>query len=156
MRLTQFPSPGVRRSTRRKRRVLSLGLHRNQRDIRRQLRESYLLKTFRRSRRESIQTSRSVAFSTSKPIITDPPRFSASLNTADAGKHRSRLGVLHSYVTNQGDGWQSTLDQLSQYFERVAALPREEDYASLSSPNEAGNPMGRRAARCRVDRRIYR
>jgi maltose alpha-D-glucosyltransferase / alpha-amylase len=36
------------------------------------------------------------------------------------------LGVLHRYVANQGTAWQLTVDQLSQYFERVAALPREE------------------------------
>jgi maltose alpha-D-glucosyltransferase/alpha-amylase len=36
------------------------------------------------------------------------------------------LGVLHRYVPNQGTAWQFTLDQLSQYFERVAALSREQ------------------------------
>jgi maltose alpha-D-glucosyltransferase/alpha-amylase len=35
------------------------------------------------------------------------------------------LGVLHGYVPNQGTAWQAALDQLSQYFERVAALSRE-------------------------------
>ncbi|MGC8642108.1 MAG: maltose alpha-D-glucosyltransferase [Isosphaeraceae bacterium] len=32
------------------------------------------------------------------------------------------LGVLHHYVPNQGTAWQHTLDQLSHYFERMAAL----------------------------------
>ena len=36
------------------------------------------------------------------------------------------LGVLHRYVPNQGTAWQITLDQLSQYFERVAALSLEQ------------------------------
>jgi maltose alpha-D-glucosyltransferase/alpha-amylase len=35
------------------------------------------------------------------------------------------LGVLHRYVANQGTAWQYMLDQLSRYFERVAALSRE-------------------------------
>jgi maltose alpha-D-glucosyltransferase/alpha-amylase len=35
------------------------------------------------------------------------------------------LGVLHRYVPNQGNGWQYMLDQLSHYFERVAALSHE-------------------------------
>ena len=35
------------------------------------------------------------------------------------------LGVLHRYIANQGTAWQYMLDQLSQYFERVAALSRE-------------------------------
>ncbi|MFL5339873.1 MAG: maltose alpha-D-glucosyltransferase, partial [Gemmataceae bacterium] len=34
-------------------------------------------------------------------------------------------GVLYEYVPNQGDAWQYTLDQLSSFFERVAALPKE-------------------------------
>jgi maltose alpha-D-glucosyltransferase/alpha-amylase len=32
------------------------------------------------------------------------------------------LGVLHGFIPNQGTAWQFTLDQLSQYFDRVAAL----------------------------------
>ncbi len=32
------------------------------------------------------------------------------------------LGILHRYVPNQGTAWQFTVDHLSQYFERVAAL----------------------------------
>jgi maltose alpha-D-glucosyltransferase / alpha-amylase len=36
------------------------------------------------------------------------------------------LGVLHKFIPNQGTAWQYTLDQLSAYFERVAALSREQ------------------------------
>ncbi|HWA75406.1 MAG TPA: maltose alpha-D-glucosyltransferase [Polyangiaceae bacterium] len=32
------------------------------------------------------------------------------------------LGVLQAYVRNEGDAWQFTLDQVSQYFERALAL----------------------------------
>jgi maltose alpha-D-glucosyltransferase / alpha-amylase len=35
------------------------------------------------------------------------------------------LAVLHRYVENHGDAWQLALDQLSSFFERVLALPRE-------------------------------
>ena len=38
---------------------------------------------------------------------------------------RYTLGVLHRYIPNQGTAWQYMLDQLSQYFERVAASSRE-------------------------------
>ena len=34
------------------------------------------------------------------------------------------LMVLHSFVPHQGDAWQLALDDLSRYFERVAALPK--------------------------------
>ena len=49
---------------------------------------------------------------------------SAPSNTGAAAAEPITLGVLHRYVANQGTAWQFTLDQLSQYFERVAALPR--------------------------------
>ena len=52
------------------------------------------------------------------------------------------LGVLHRFVPNQGTAWQYTLDQLSQYFERVAALARE----LSSSPPRAVSLRGRRAS----------
>jgi maltose alpha-D-glucosyltransferase/alpha-amylase len=41
------------------------------------------------------------------------------------GSAPATLGVLRKYVPNQGTAWQYTLDQLSAYFERVAALSRE-------------------------------
>jgi maltose alpha-D-glucosyltransferase/alpha-amylase len=49
------------------------------------------------------------------------------------------LGVLHRYVPSQGNAWQYMLDQLSQYFERVAALPREHSLRPppVPSPDEA-------------------
>jgi maltose alpha-D-glucosyltransferase/alpha-amylase len=40
------------------------------------------------------------------------------------GEEPSTLGILHEFIPNHGTAWQFTLDQLSQYFERVAALPR--------------------------------
>src|SRR5262249_53849451 len=43
----------------------------------------------------------------------------------DRGSEPTTLGVLHRFIPNQGTAWQFTLDQLSQYFERVATLPLE-------------------------------
>ena len=45
------------------------------------------------------------------------------------------LGVLHRYIPNQGTAWQYTLDQLSAFFERVAALSREHK-PSLPTPSQ--------------------
>ena len=42
------------------------------------------------------------------------------------GTEPATLGVLHRFVSNQGTAWQYTLDHLSGYFERVAALSREQ------------------------------
>src|SRR5262249_27159834 len=36
------------------------------------------------------------------------------------------LAVLHGYVPNEGTAWQYTLDELSRFFERVLALPAEQ------------------------------
>jgi maltose alpha-D-glucosyltransferase/alpha-amylase len=44
----------------------------------------------------------------------------------------STLAVLHGYVPNQGHAWQFALDQLSSYYERVAALTREQASIQLT------------------------
>ncbi|MEO6054031.1 MAG: maltose alpha-D-glucosyltransferase, partial [Chthoniobacterales bacterium] len=36
------------------------------------------------------------------------------------------IGVLTSYVENQGDGWTYTLDALERFFERILTLPEEQ------------------------------
>src|SRR5262249_11137008 len=41
------------------------------------------------------------------------------------GSPPATLAVLHKFVPNQGTAWQYTLDQLSGYFERAAALSRD-------------------------------
>jgi len=45
------------------------------------------------------------------------------------------LGVLHGYIPNQGTAWPFTLDHLSQYFERVAALSHEHAAPPESRPH---------------------
>ncbi len=46
------------------------------------------------------------------------------------GTEPGTLGVLHKFVPHQGTAWQYTLDHLSGFFERVAALSKE----AVSSP----------------------
>ncbi len=41
------------------------------------------------------------------------------------GMEPATLGVLHTFIPNQGTAWQYTLDHLSGYFERVAAHSRD-------------------------------
>ncbi|MCI0459137.1 MAG: putative maltokinase, partial [Gemmataceae bacterium] len=50
------------------------------------------------------------------------------------------LGVLQRYVPNEGHAWQFTLDELSRYFERVAALPATAPMAR-SVPAVAGSVL---------------
>ena len=42
------------------------------------------------------------------------------------GSEPITLGVLHRYVPNQGTAWRVTVDHLSRYFEKVAALSLEQ------------------------------
>jgi maltose alpha-D-glucosyltransferase/alpha-amylase len=64
--------------------------------------------------------------------LTEHTDFRGSAAVVGSIEYRRRgggepftLGVLHRYVANQGTAWQYMLDQLSRYFERVAALSRE-------------------------------
>jgi len=41
------------------------------------------------------------------------------------GMDTATLAVVHKFIPNQGDAWHYTIDHLSGYFERVAALSRE-------------------------------
>jgi maltose alpha-D-glucosyltransferase/alpha-amylase len=43
------------------------------------------------------------------------------------------LGILHRFVANQGTAWQFTLDQLSQFFEKMAAYSGEQGTTSATA-----------------------
>ncbi len=54
------------------------------------------------------------------------PHMPALLGAIEYRSRRSEpvtLGLLQTYVPNEGPAWQMTLDELSRYFERVLALP---------------------------------
>jgi maltose alpha-D-glucosyltransferase/alpha-amylase len=42
------------------------------------------------------------------------------------------LGILQSYIENEGDAWEFTLDQLDRYFEDVGARPLESDAVQVA------------------------
>jgi maltose alpha-D-glucosyltransferase / alpha-amylase len=106
---------------------LSVSVHRSERDNTSVIYgDSYLLKTFCRveeGTNPDLEIGRYVDKQTnyhgSAPVV-------GFIEYRRRGAEPITLGVLHRYVANQGTAWQLTLDQLSQYFERVAALPREE------------------------------
>ena len=54
------------------------------------------------------------------------------------GAEPTTLGVLHGYVPNQGTAWQFTLDQLSQFFERVATI-------ASKNPPKSSSPLAQAA-----------
>lgn len=53
------------------------------------------------------------------------------------GSDPATLAVVHKFIVNQGDAWSYTIDHLSGYFERVAALSRE-----LPPPPPQPIPLG--------------
>jgi maltose alpha-D-glucosyltransferase/alpha-amylase len=88
--------------------------------------ESFILKTFRQIE-EGVNPDLEIG-----RYLADQPDYHGITPVVGFMEYRRRgaepitLGVLHRYVPNQGTAWQFTLDQLSQFFERVAALSREQ------------------------------
>ena len=87
--------------------------------------ESYILKTFRRVEEgvnPALEVGRALAersgYTGAAPVI-------GSVEFRRRGSEPATLGVVYRYVPNQGTAWQYTIDELSRYFERVAALSRE-------------------------------
>ncbi|MGE3819714.1 MAG: alpha-glucosidase C-terminal domain-containing protein, partial [Isosphaeraceae bacterium] len=95
--------------------------------------ESFVLKMFHRieeGENPDLEIGRYLA---SVPHETKVAPAVGAISYRKRGAPPVTLGVLHRYVPNQGTAWQYTLDQLSQYFERVAALsPEEFPSSSLS------------------------
>lgn len=60
---------------------------------------------------------------TEKTTFNNIPSVLGSLEYVRSRGQNATLGVLQTFVTNQGDAWQYTLDAVSIYFERVLALP---------------------------------
>ena len=87
--------------------------------------ESYVFKVFRRIE-EGVNPDLEIG-----RYLTERTDYHGAAAVVGSIVYRRRdgepftLGVLHRYIANQGTAWRYMLDQLSQYFERVAALSRE-------------------------------
>ncbi|MGO9596758.1 MAG: maltose alpha-D-glucosyltransferase [Isosphaeraceae bacterium] len=103
--------------------------------------DSYVFKVFRRIE-EGIHPDLEIGrYLASCPDYRGAAPVYGSLEYRRGGSESYTLGVLHGYVANQGTVWQFTLDQLSQYFERVAARSRElpvRPPAALAASQAAG------------------
>jgi maltose alpha-D-glucosyltransferase / alpha-amylase len=85
--------------------------------------KSYLLKTFRRLE-DGINPEQEMAqFLSTRPDYHGTAPLLGCIEYRRQSGEASTLAVLYQYVANQGDAWQYTLDQLSSFFERVAAQP---------------------------------
>jgi maltose alpha-D-glucosyltransferase/alpha-amylase len=84
-----------------------------------------VLKTFRRLE-EGVNPALEVGrFLTERGFPGAPP-LAGYVEYRRRGGEPSTLAVLHAYTPAQGDALQLTLDHLSSFFERVAALSREQ------------------------------
>jgi len=61
------------------------------------------------------------------------PAVAGSLEYQGRDGERYSLGVLQSWVANEGDAWGFTLDALARYFERAQAAPESPPAAGASS-----------------------
>jgi maltose alpha-D-glucosyltransferase/alpha-amylase len=95
--------------------------------------EEYILKTFRRVE-EGVSPAieigtflqRSTNFSGFAPV-------EGAVEYHRRGADPATLDILYRYVPHQSTAWQYTVDELSRYFERVAALSREAPPAAPAS-----------------------
>jgi maltose alpha-D-glucosyltransferase/alpha-amylase len=89
--------------------------------------QSYLLKVFRRleeSMNPDLEIGRYLAPQTNYTGCA--PVIGYIEYRRRGGADPTTISVLHRYISNNGTAWQFTQDELSRYFERVAALPREQ------------------------------
>jgi len=65
-----------------------------------------------------------------------------TLEYRQRGSEPTTLAILHRYVHNEGTAWQYTLDELSRFYERVLALPMEEQKPPLPARSAGGLAEG--------------
>ena len=88
--------------------------------------ESFILKIFRRIE-EGINPDLEIGrYLTEKPDYQGAAPVVGSIEYRRPDSQPATLAVLHRYVVNQGTAWQYTIDQLSRFFEQVAALALEQ------------------------------
>jgi maltose alpha-D-glucosyltransferase / alpha-amylase len=58
------------------------------------------------------------------------------------GSEPMTLAILHRYIHNEGTAWQYTLDELSRFFERVLALPADQQKPPVPPRSVAGLAQG--------------
>ena len=88
--------------------------------------ESFILKIFRRIE-EGINPDLEIGrYLTEKVNYQGTAPVVGSIEYRRPDSQPATLAVLHRYVVNQGTAWQYTIDQLSRFFEQVAALALEQ------------------------------
>jgi maltose alpha-D-glucosyltransferase/alpha-amylase len=104
--------------------------------------DRYVLKTFRRVEEVHNPAVEVGRFLTEREFAGAVPVIGA-IEYRRRGSEPATLAVLHRYVPHETTAWQHVLDQLSRFFERVAALsretaPRPPDAPTLVGPDGPG------------------
>jgi maltose alpha-D-glucosyltransferase/alpha-amylase len=63
------------------------------------------------------------------------PQFCGAIEYVNAGGEPHTLAILQEAMENQGDGWQWTLEELSQYYEHCAAFVEPEALKAAPAPH---------------------
>jgi maltose alpha-D-glucosyltransferase/alpha-amylase len=106
---------------------LSISVHRSERNNTSVVfGDAVILKTFRRVEEAANPDLEVGQFLATRPDYAGASAILGHVEYRREGSDPAILAVLHKFIPNQGTAWQHTLDQLSWYFERVAALSREQ------------------------------
>ncbi len=85
--------------------------------------DRFILKLFRRLEAGINPDLEIGRFLTERASFTHIPSVTGALEYQRGRSEPMSLAILQSFVPNQGDAWQYTLDALGRYFERVLAHP---------------------------------
>ena len=107
--------------------------------------ESFILKMFRRAE-EGVNPDLEIGrYLTARTDYDGTAPVVGFIEYRRRGAEPITLGILHRFVPNQGTAWKFTVDHLSQYFERMAALSREQ-IPPNTLPAASGQENGHTAA----------
>ena len=99
--------------------------------------DKFILKLFRHAEPGLNPDCEIEEFLTDKVGFDRVPAFAGSLEYhPEDGSPPMTLAMLQGFVTNEGDGWKWTLEELDRYYETVAGVPFPEASAEIPNPLE--------------------
>ena len=107
--------------------------------------DRFILKMLRRQEPGLNPDAEIGRYLTENSSFAQVPRFAGSIEyepRADGGP--STLAMLQGFVTNEGDGWKWTLEELDRYFETSAPLPFPDDLRAALEPSRGPAPQSAR------------
>ncbi|MBD3334697.1 MAG: maltose alpha-D-glucosyltransferase, partial [Candidatus Eisenbacteria bacterium] len=99
--------------------------------------DRFILKFYRRLQEGENPDLEISRFLTDKAGFTHTPHLAGAVHYRRARNPSLTLGMLQSYVRNQGDAWTHTLDDLNRYFERIVAIRTEVRTEDLPQPGDS-------------------